>query len=440
VPRSIEPRFATRHAAADAARFEILFPSRFVDLLESNMRSRSFLPWFAGRRWPWAIASIACLVLGHAMWVAAKPPEEKTPPQVTRGKEVFRYDTFGDEAFWTDTLRMHEVIQESLDPLTALSLGLKVDVDALPPEVLEAIAAGQVDLTDPATTLVLLEHDAVVGVMGSVETIDGQRQLTKVGITCALCHSTVDDASLPGVGHRLDGWANIDLNPGAIIAASPAVPDNLKAVYNSWGPGKYDPRFSIDGLNTPLVIPPAYGLAAVAKETYTGDGDVSYWNNYVAVTQMGGQGVFVDPRLDLKVRRTPDRVHGQLPALLDYQLSLPAPAAPPESYDAELAAKGKRLFESAGCADCHIAPLYTDVNLDILHDPAEVGQDGAYAQRTVTGKYRTTPLRGLLQHPPYFHDGSAATLLDVVEHYDGHFQLDLDEGEKDAIVEFLKTL
>lgn len=401
---------------------------------------RSSVPMFRRGRWPCALAGLACLVLGPAVWLAAQPPDHASRPQLERGQAVFRYDTFGDEAFWTDTLHMHEVIELAVDPLTALSLGLKVDVDALSDEVLSAILAGQVDLEDPATTLVLLEHNAVVGVMGTVETVEGQRKLTKVGITCALCHSTVDDSVMPGVGHRLDGWANIDLNPGAIIAASPAVPPAAKAIYNSWGPGRYDPRFSIDGLSTPVVIPPAYGLAGVGKETFTGDGDVSYWNNYVAVTQMGGQGTFVDPRLDIKVIRAPDRVHGRLPALLDYQLSLLAPVPPPEAFDAALVDKGKQLFETVGCADCHIAPLYTDVNLGILHEPAEVGQDPAYAARTATGKYRTTPLRGLLQHPPYFHDGSAPTLLDVVEHYDDHFDLKLEQADKDALAEFLKTL
>jgi hypothetical protein len=387
-----------------------------------------------------ASAVLCAAVLCATVWVAAEPPAQASRPQVARGQDVFRYDTFGDEAFWTDTLQMHQVIEEALDPVTALSLGLKVDVDALPEEVLGAILAGEVDLEDPATTLTLLEHDAVVGVVGTVEEVDGRRTLTRVGITCALCHSTVDDSVMPGVGHRLDGWANTDLNPGAIIAASPAVPDAAKEVYNSWGPGMYDPRFSIDGLSTPIVIPPAYGLDGVAKETYTGDGDVTYWNNSVAVTQMGGQGVFVDPRLDLKFRRTPDRVHGQLPALLDYQLSLDIPAPPPGSFDPELAEAGEVLFHAVGCADCHIPPFYTDVNRGILHDPREVGQDPAYAERTATGKYRTTPLRGLWQHAPYFHDGSAETLADVVEHYDGHFGLDLTADEQAALVEFLKSL
>ncbi len=393
-----------------------------------------------GRWLLWPIGGIAAIALCTSLPATAKAPADNSKIKVNDGREIFRHDTFGDEAFWTDTLRMHEVIQESLDPLAALSLGLKVDVDALPGELLAALANGGVDLEDPETTLALLELDAVVGVSGKVEMVDGKRKLTSVGITCALCHSTVDDSFAPGIGRRLDGWANADLDPGAIIAASPAVPEDLKAVYLSWGPGMYDPRFSIDGINEPVVIPPAYGLKGVAKETYTADGDVSYWNNYVAVTQMGGQGVFVDPRLGIKVVRPPDRVHGKLPALLEYQLSLETPAPPDGSFDPELAETGEALFHAVGCAECHIPPLYTDIHLGRLHHPNDVGQDATYAERTATGKYRTTPLRGLWQRTAYFHDGSAKTLLDVVEHYDGFFSMDLTKDEKDSLVEFLKAL
>lgn len=390
--------------------------------------------------WAMGIGAAAALSLSLFGTAQEQAPESAATPVLADGQAIFRYDTFGDEAFWTDTLRMHQVIESIVSPSVALSLGLKVDADALPDAVIAAILAGMVDLDDPATTLALLELDAVVGVRGTVENVDGQKRLTRVGITCALCHSTVDDSIAPGIGRRLDGWANTDLDPGAIIATSPAVPENLKAVYRSWGPGMYDPRFSIDGINAPVVIPPAYGLAGVAKETYTGDGDVSYWNNYVAVTQMGGQGTFVDPRLDIKVIRTPDRVHGQLPALLAYQLSLPAPAPREGSFDPALAEAGKVIFQQVGCADWHSGPHYTDVNQGILHDPAEVGQDATYAMRTATGKYRTTPLRGLWQHAPYFHDGSAQTLADVVEHYDGVLALELTDAEKAALEEFLKTL
>jgi hypothetical protein len=362
---------------------------------------------------------------------------------VASGVNIFRFDTFGDEQFWTDTLRLHEVIESALDPLLALELGLKVDVDALPPELIDAIENMEVDLTDPQTTLALISLDAVVGVMGTVEEAeDGRLSLTSVGITCAICHSTVDDSSaIPGIGSRLDGWPNLDLDPGRIIALSPAVPDADKAVYNSWGPGFYDPRFNIDGLSTPLVIPPAYGLAGVAKETYTAEGPISYWNNYVAVTQMGGQGSFHDPRLGIKIKQKPDLVKKKLAPLSAYQFSLAAPAPPPGTFDPDAAERGETVFEGkATCATCHIPPLYTDINLKILHDPEETGMDPAYALRTTTGQYRTTPLRALWQHPPYFHDGSAATLEDVVEHYDGVLELELTDEEKADLVQFLKSI
>jgi mono/diheme cytochrome c family protein len=358
-----------------------------------------------------------------------------------RGKEIFRFDTFGDEQLWTDTLRLHEVIESELDPNTALALGLKIDVEALPNDVKAAIAMGEIDLTDPIVTVGLIQLNAVVGVVGKVEKIRGRARLTEVGITCALCHSTVDDSFAPGIGKRLDGWPNLDLDPGRIIAASPALPDEIRAVYLSWGPGFYDPRFNIDGLNTPLVIPPAFGLADVKKETYTGEGPISYWNQYVAVTQMGGKGSFSDPLLGLNIVQKPDLVAGKLAPLRDYQFSLETPPPPKGSFNSDAAARGKKVFEGAGtCSTCHIPPLYTDVNKGRLHAPAETGMDPAYAKRTTTGKYRTTPLRALWQHPPYFHDGSAKTLADVVNHYDSFFELELTEDQKQDLVEFLKSL
>ena len=357
------------------------------------------------------------------------------------GEDIFRYDTFGDEQLWTDTLMMHEVIESSVDPLTAFSVGLKVDVDALPADLQQALVDGLVDLTDPATTVALLKLNAVLGVIGHVEEIDGTDHLTSVGISCALCHSTVDDSLLPNIGHRLDGWPNVDLNPGAIIALSPALPDEVKAVYNSWGPGKYDPRFNIDGLSTPLVLPPAFGLEDVKKETYTGEGKISYWNKYVAVTQMGGQGTFIDNKLGIKIIQHPDLVKKKLKPLREYQFSLQTPPPPADSFDPAAAAAGEIVFNGAGeCATCHIPPLFTDINQNVLHDAEDVGQDPAYAERTTTGKYRTTPLRALWQHPPYFHDGSAATLLDVVNHYDSHFELELSDQQKADLVEYLKSI
>jgi hypothetical protein len=361
---------------------------------------------------------------------------------IADGQAVFRYDTYGDEQQWTDRLRMHEVIESAVDPLTALALGLKVDVDALPDEVIDAIEIGAVDLTDPATTLALIDLDAVVGVVGKVESVDGRERLTRVGITCALCHSTVDDSFAPGIGHRLDGWPNHDLDPGALIAASPAVPADVKAVYQSWGPGKYDPRFNIDGKNTPLVIPPAFGLAKVKSETYTAEGPVSYWNRYVAVTQMGGHGSFHDEKLGIHIVQNPDLVKHKLGVLSDYQFSLETPTPPAGSFDPAAAARGKAVFLGAGrCATCHIpGSSYTDINRGVLHAPAETGMDPAYALRTTTKRYRTTPLRALSTHPPYFHDGSAQTLEDVVQHYDTILRLGLTPAQTQDLVEFLRSL
>jgi mono/diheme cytochrome c family protein len=356
--------------------------------------------------------------------------------------DVFRLETFDDERFWTDTARMHEVVQKAVSPQLALQVGLKVDADALPQAVKDAIAAGKVDLTSPATTVTLLKLGAVVGLKGTVtQTAAGKDTLSRLGITCALCHSTVDNSFAPGIGRRLDGYPNLDLNVGAIVALSPAIPAATKAILNSWGPGKYDARTNIDGLNIPSVIPPAYGLNGVAKEIFTGDDTVSYWNAYVAVTQMHGQGSFRDPRLGIDIRKSPDIVTPLLPALRQYQLSLVAPKPAAGSFDATAAARGKSLFDgSAKCATCHLGALFTDVNRGILHTPAEVGQDAAFANRSVTMRYRTTPLRGLLQHPPYFHDGGAKTLADVVSHYDVLLTLGLTPQQKADLVEYLKTL
>ena len=368
------------------------------------------------------------------------------------GQAIFRYDTFGDEQLWTDVLRMHEVVA-TVPPATALAVGLKVDVEALPPAVKAALRAGEVDLTNPAVTVELLRLNAVVGVQGAV---NDAGQLTSVGITCALCHSSVDNSFAPGIGRRLDGWANIDLNVGAIVALSPALDAATKAEFNAWGPGKYDPRHhAFDGTNLlslnspslPIVLPPIYGLKGVGFETFTADGPISYWNAYVGVGQMGGQGTFHDPRIGLFITQTPDLVTSKLPALLDYQLSLRTPKPPKGSFDRQAANRGKQLFRNeAGCATCHQGPHFTDVlsgptrTVPFLHPPAEVGMDPAYADRTATGQYRTTPLRGLWQHPPYFHDGSAPDLLAVVNHYNQLFALNLTAAQKADLVEFLKSL
>jgi hypothetical protein len=393
------------------------------------------------RVWRWSLLAAAVMLAGLAVSGWFSGPTAEGQGGGASGQEIFRFHTFGDEQLWTDRLRMHEVIESQIDPATALSLGLKVDADALPEEVRTAIQNGDVDLTDPATTVALLKLNAVVGVVGKVESIDGRDRLTEVGITCALCHSTVDDSFAEGIGRRLDGWPNLDLDPGKIIAASPAVPDDAKAVYQSWGPGFYDPRFNIDGESTPLVLPPAYGLAGVSLETYTGEGPITYWNRYVAVTQMGAHGSFSDPRLGINIVQEPDLVEPRLAKLRDYQLSLAKPQPPAGSFDRAAARRGAKVFSGAGkCSKCHVGPLFTDVNLGKLHDPAETGMDGAYAARTTTGKYRTTPLRALWQHPPYFHDGSAATLADVVEHYNTVRRLRLTVQQKRDLVEFLKSI
>jgi mono/diheme cytochrome c family protein len=367
--------------------------------------------------------------------------EQLDPSLVSAGKDIFRFDTFGDEKYWTDTLRMHEVIQGGVSPATALSVGLKVDVDSLPQAVRDAIVAGKVDLTSPATTITLLKLNAVVGLKGDVRTVNGRDTLARVGITCALCHSTVDNSFAKGIGHRLDGFANTDMNPGAIVALSPAVPPALKAILNTWGPGKYDPRTNFDGLSTPLVIPPAYGLTGVDKVTYTAEGPISYWNAYVAITQMHGQGTFSDPRIGVNITQSPDLVTPKLAALRQYQLSLSVPKPAAATIDEAAAERGRTVFfVAANCATCHTGTTYTDVNSGKLHLPGETGMDPRYAARTSQKAYRTTPLRGLLQHAPYFHDGSAATLDAVVAHYNGALALHLSSQQQHDLVEYLKTL
>ena len=279
--------------------------------------------------------------------------QESSAAEVAEGQRIFRFETFGDEQLWTDKLRLNEVVEKSVDPTTALKVGLKVDADVLPAGILE-----KVDLKSPATTVALLKMNAVVGLQA---TVDANNHITRLGVTCALCHSTVDNSVMPGIGRRKDGWPNRDLNVGAIIALSPALPADKKAVYQSWGPGKYDPRYNQDGKSTPLVLPPAYGLAQVKNETYTAEGPISYWNAYVAVTQMGGQGNFSDPRLGIDVKHSPDMVTSKLPALRAYQHSLPAPPPPAGSFDAAIAERGRTVFDRT-CASCHVGGSGTDNN------------------------------------------------------------------------------
>ena len=395
--------------------------------------------------------ALACALAGLAP--ASSVTTQANGSDASKGRAIFRYDTFDDEQLWTTVLRMHEVLP-TVDPKTALEVGLKVDVNALPRSVIAALRADTLDLTDPAITIALLRLDAIVGVRGRV---DDAGQLTSVGITCALCHSTVDDSLTTGIGHRLDGWVNRELNVGKILSLSPVVDDDaaLKSEVLAWGPGRYDPRHhAFDGMNLiplhspslPVVIPPIYGLRGVGFETYTADGPISYWNSYVGVGQMGGHGTFIDPRIGLVIRQTPDRVTPQLDDLLAYQLSLETPEPPRGSFDRQAANRGRRLFRNeAGCASCHQGPLLTDVmsgprsREPLVHDPNDVGTEREYARRSATGGYRTTPLRALWQHPPYFHDGSAPDLPAVVEHYDRR-GLNLTPEQKADLVEYLKSL
>ena len=387
--------------------------------------------------WTPTAGTFACgVVLAAVLACGENGPNETTPARVAQGQQTFRFDTFGDETFWTDTLRIHEVIQSGVSPVAALAVGLKVDADVLPSGILQTA-----DLNSPATTVALLKLNAVVGLKGTVETVNGRDTLVRVGITCALCHSTVNNSAAPGIGQRLDGWPNLDLDPGAIIALSPTLSGAQKAVYNSWGPGKYDARYNFDGQNDPAIIPPAYGLAGVNSITYTGDGDrPAYWNRYVAVTQMHGHGSFSEPRLGINVANPPDQVESKLPNLEAYQLSLAAPAPAAGTFDAAAAARGQAVFTGPGqCSTCHTGLSFTDADVR-LHDPSEVPTDPTHAQRSATKMYRTTPLRALWQHAPYFHDGSAATLSDVVDRYDSAKSLQLTPQQKADLIEYLKSI
>jgi hypothetical protein len=370
------------------------------------------------------------------------------------GKQIFRFDTFGDEQLWTDTLQLHRAVA-ALKPVDALGAGLKVDIEALPPAIIDALEADAVNLEDPAVTVLLLSLNAVVGVIGRVSPTG---DLESIGITCALCHSTVDNSFWTGIGKRLDGWPNRDLDVGAIIAMSNELSLEQKTIFRSWGRGKFDPRLQAfngtmfiplippDEETKPVLIPPAYGLQRVGVETVTGDGPISYWNNYVAVSQMGGHGNFNDPLIGLTITQPlPDMVVPKLPALLEYQLTLRAPEAPRGSFDRAAAQRGEELFGGiAGCRTCHTPPAFTDVmngpTVPLLHAPFETGMEEVYASRSATGLYRSAPLRGIWQHPPYFHDGSAADLAAVVDHYDRVRQLGLTAAQKADLVEFLKSL
>jgi cytochrome c5 len=396
---------------------------------------------------------------------------------LTEGKQTFRFDTFGDEAFWTDALQLNRAIAGAklggvgpgVSPATALAVGLKVDVDALPQSLISQLKHGRVNLDDPATTLALLKLNAVVGVKGTLRA-DGSLQ--SVGITCALCHSTVNNSFAPGIGQRLDGWANRDLNVGAIVALSPNLAPvanllgvdeaTVRTVLQSWGPGKFDAElfldgkaFRPDGKSAATLIPPAFGLVGVNLHTWTGWGSVTHWNAFVANLEMHGQGTFYDPRLNDpvkfpiaaregfgNVRSTPDLISPKLPALHFYQLAIPAPAAPLGSFDPAAAARGAALFNgTAKCAVCHVPPTFTEPGWN-MHTAEEIGIDDFQAKRSPDERYRTSPLKGLWTHQKggFYHDGRFSTLRDVIEHYNTFLGTNLTEQQKLDLVEYLKSL
>jgi len=393
------------------------------------------------------------------------------------GREIFRNDTFGDEAFWGDLLQLHKAIAGAglggvgpgVSPKTALAVGLKVDSEALPDGLLKDLRKGRVNLDDPATTVALLKLDAVVGVKGFFNQ-DGS--LRSVGINCAVCHSTVDDSFAPGIGKRLDGWANRDLNVGAIVGLAPnlkPVADLLevdeatvRAVLQSWGPGKFDAElfldgkaFRPDGKSAATLIPPAFGLAGVNLHTWTGWGSVTHWNAFVANLEMHGKGTFYDPRLNDpvkfpiaakngfgNVRATPDLITSKLGPLHIYQLAIPAPTPPEGSFNQDAALRGQAIFNGkAQCATCHVPPLFTEPGWN-MHKASEIGIDDFQAKRSPDEAYRTAPLKGLWTHQKggFYHDGRFATLRDVVNHYNGFFSLSLTEQEKLDLIEYLKSL
>jgi hypothetical protein len=417
----------------------------------------------------------------EASKVKSTESEQQTDTNAQRmlaeGKQTFRFDTFGDEAFWTDALQLNRAIAGAnlggvgpgVSPATALAVGLKVDSEALPQSLISQLKRGRVNLDDPATTLALLKLNAVIGVKGTVRA-DGSLQ--SVGITCALCHSTVDNSLAPGIGQRLDGWANRDLNVGAIVALSPNLTPvanllgvdeaTVRTVLQSWGPGKFDAElfldgkaFRPDGKSAATLLPPAFGLVGVNLHTWTGWGSVTHWNAFVANLEMHGQGTFYDPRLNDpvkfpiaaregfgNVRSNPDLITAKLPALHFYQLAIPAPAAPAGSFDPAAAARGAALFNGqAKCSVCHVPPIFTEPGWN-MHTAEEIGIDDFQAKRSPDERYRTAPLKGLWTHQKggFYHDGRFATLGDVIEHYNTFLGTNLTDQQKSDLVEYLKSL
>lgn len=397
--------------------------------------------------------------------------------QIKEGRQHFRSSTFGSEAFWGDALGLHEAIAgkanggvgPGVSPKTALSVGLKVDSTALPNRVQRALRAGELNLDDPAVTIELLRLDAVVGVTGF---FDNSNRLKSIGIQCALCHSVVDDSFAPGIGRRLDGWANRDLNIGAIVALAPrlepfatvlGVPvSTVRTVLNSWGPGKFDAElildgkaFRPDGKSAATLIPPAFGLAGVNLHTWTGWGSVTHWNAFVANLEMHGKGTFYDPRLDDatrfpiaaresfgNVRAEEDLITPALASLHLYQLSLRAPRPPEGSYDKAAARRGRTLFNGkARCAECHVPPIFTEPGWN-MHTAEDIGIDDFQANRAPDGRYRTSPLAGLWTHTRggFYHDGRFATLADAIRHYDDLWSLGLTDRERADLEQYLRSL
>jgi hypothetical protein len=397
------------------------------------------------------------------------------PPLVAEGKNIFRYDAFGDEAFWSGLLHIDKAIAGAgnggfgpgVSPKAALAVGLKVDAEALPANIVAGISNGTISLDDPATTIALIKLNAVLGIKGNFEP---SGKLKSIGITCASCHSTVDDSFAPGIGKRLDGWPNRDLDVGGIISltdnAQPLATmlhvdePTLRGVLDAWGPGKFAAILFMDGKAVrpdgkiaANLIPAAFGLKGVNLTTYTGWGDISYWNSFVANLEMHGKGNFKDPRLNdpnkypiavenqfYNVMNNPDLITSKLPALRAYQHSLKAPKPPAGSFDAAAANKGKELFAGkAKCGSCHSGKLYTD---NSLRTAEEIGIDDFEANRSPTGKYRTPPLGGLFARSKggFYHDGRFASYIDVVNHYNNYFTLGLSASEKQQLVEYLKSL
>ena len=396
---------------------------------------------------------------------------------LAEGKQTFRFDTFGSEKFWGDGLNLDAAIAgeanggvgPGVSPKTALAVGLKVDVDALPTEVQDAVKQGKVDLDDPATTLTLLKLDSVVGVKGL---FSPEGNLQSVGIECALCHSTVDDSFAPGIGKRQDGWANRDLNVGAIVGLAPNLQPvatflgvdvpTVQKVLSTWGPGRYDAQlfldgkaFRPDGKSASSLIPPAFGLLGVNQSTSTGWGSITYWNAFVANLQMHGEGTFYDPRLDNKKQfpvaarnksghttAKDDKITSKLGALQAYQLSIQAPKPPASTFDAAAAKKGEALFNGqAECSTCHVPPLFTEPGFN-MHTGKEIGIDNFQADRSPTRMYRTAPLAGLWTHQKggFYHDGRFSDLQAVVDHYDKTFKLGLTSAQKNDLVQYLLSL